>query len=323
MFTFRPSDLFDLLDPFSSGESPEAPAPSPHARRNVLRPGPSADLTPDPVAAAALGSHWVEGSSGGASSLLYLGVNEESRAGEARALARVPGAHTIVGNDKHGMNGSLVEDGEVYDLANEEHVLQYLIDHGVLDVRVDADGLPLETPLDAQRRLWALHGVIAGSGEEGGIDVGYRDEVAQMVALLNDAETGKIAPIERVVLSGHSYGEALFGDAAGELPFADIAAVMKEFPQTQAGVQDLMLSACHTLEPKTNPDGEIYREMFPNLDTVVGYDGFSPTAKQGSLGQILKWVRAGGDPEAIAEATADMRDSPAGRFAKLIDFEQE
>ena len=66
-----------------------------------------------------------------------------------------------------------------------------------------------------------------------------------------------------------------------------------------------MLSACHTLEKSAGTNGgEQYKKIFPKLETAWGYNGFSPSYKQGSGTHVKNFLdaSAGSDPAKVAEA---------------------
>lgn len=139
----------------------------------------------------------------------------------------------------------------------------------------------------------------------GGIDTDMRDEMAGFVRVLQQVEQGQTR-MDRLVLSGHSFGDSVWSGVSGNsLSFEQLGELMQHFPEAQGGVEDLMLSACHTLEEDYGTDdGQQYKDIFPELSTVWGYDGYSPNHKQGSPRHIRAWERAsrGNNPNAVRRA---------------------
>ena len=136
-------------------------------------------------------------------------------------------------------------------------------------------------------RLMALFtGVTDKEGNVHDINVEKRDEMAEFVHVLQKVQNGELG-MERLILSGHSNGTQLFSGSPGNagVYFDQIKQILKLFPKARGGVDDLMLSACHTLEKygaTDNSDGKRWKEMFPGLETMTGYDGKSPDNKGGA-----------------------------------------
>lgn len=123
------------------------------------------------------------------------------------------------------------------------------------------------------------------------VDAAARDSLAQVVKVFYQAELGKIR-LERIVLSGHSNGVALWGDDEGShrggkfLVDKDMERLTKAFPRAAAQVQDVMFSACFSV---TSID--LVVKVFPNLETAWGYAEFSPSAGKGAEQHIAQWER--------------------------------
>lgn len=123
------------------------------------------------------------------------------------------------------------------------------------------------------------------------VDPSARDSLAQVVKVFYQAEVGKFR-LERIVLSGHSNGVALWGDEEGShkggmfLLDKDMERLTQAFPRATAQVQDIMFSACFSI---TSID--LVVKVFPNLETAWGYAEYSPAAGKGSEQHIAQWER--------------------------------
>ena len=118
-----------------------------------------------------------------------------------------------------------------------------------------------------------------------------RDELAQVVSVYASAQRGEVV-IERVVISGHHLrGEddiwSSYGDALHRSELATLATL---FPKAAAGVKDLGFSSCNTLTGRA--DYRSVKRMFPKLDTVWGYTGYSPATHTGAIEHMQRWEQA-------------------------------
>jgi hypothetical protein len=264
-------------------------------------------------------------------SVVYLGINPMAREHERAAFANQDNATIITGSGTDtAMDGKVMSrDGQPLDLSNEDDFRRYMREVGVGSPRTDAGGNPTETPEQAAARMAQMEDLFLGRRNEdgvreGGISPGARDEMAQFVEVLQRVEAGEMS-MERVVMSGHSTGDWVYGEAEGDpgVTFQQMAELMSLYPTAQAGVEDFMLSACHTLEDYRRAgggdhrDGKQYQQIFPNLTNVWGYDGFSPNYKQGSTRHIERWLTAseGDNPQTVPEAARR-----TGQNAKAIVF---
>jgi hypothetical protein len=252
----------------------------------------------------------------GYENVVYLGLNDASRETERKVFTGADHATVLTGAGKDAaMQGkTLAADGKtVLDLTKEEDVQTFLKEAGVGARRVGIDGKPTETKAQADARLAALEAMFLGKKKDGkrdgsGLDVGVRDEMADFLRHVQKVENGE-AFMDRLILSGHSGGGHVYSEAEGSpgLGFRQLGQLMKHFPKARNGVEDLMLSACHTLEEGYNTKGGAqYRDIFPFLRSTWGYDGTSPDYKQGSDRHIRAWLNAskGNDPTEVKKATA-------------------
>lgn len=122
-------------------------------------------------------------------------------------------------------------------------------------------------------------------------DEAFREQMADMLRMFHGAENGKYK-LERLVLSGHHTGGEMWGEKADETvlskfePERDLTNLAKAFPKAAAQVEDVMFSACHSKELI-----ELCKRLFPNLQSVWAYEGFSPSIDQGSARHIKKWEK--------------------------------
>jgi hypothetical protein len=316
--------------PSSAPPRPQGPAPQP-------APQGQPELTPSPESVAPMMGHWAEEEEpelaparqtppkSDKESVVYLGINDASREAEKKAFSGMKDATVLTGagTDKEMQGKTLAADGEtVLDLSKEEDVQQFLKEAGVGKIRTDEEGAPIESAAEAKKRMGSLEDIFLGArGEDGerkgGLDVGVRDEMAQFVQTLQKVEQGEMS-MDRVVMSGHSSGNWVYSEAEGSpgVTFDHMGQIMNQFPQAQAGVEDFMLSACHTLEKQDhmdNRDGAQYQDIFPNLTNVWGYNGYSPNYKQGSVQHIRNWLKAseGDDTKRIQDMAKRTKQNAA------------
>lgn len=125
-------------------------------------------------------------------------------------------------------------------------------------------------------------------------DPHIRDQLADLMRWFASAERGEIE-LERLVLSGHSNGVELWGEAEANAESKpgtmvverDLATLAAVFPTATAQVQDIMFSACFSINAV-----ELVIRIFPNLRTCWSYSKFSPDIAGGSGGHIAAWSRA-------------------------------
>ncbi|MFT7622117.1 MAG: hypothetical protein ACI9WU_001284 [Myxococcota bacterium] len=131
-------------------------------------------------------------------------------------------------------------------------------------------------------RQSALATVLEAAGDNA------RDEVAQLLEVYAEAESGS-RKLERVVLSGHSVGDQIWGDINGEITFELLASISALFPTAVGQVEDLMLSACYT-------GGEAgmdqYKQIFPNVQSIWAYHDSSPGTWSGAMEHMTRWEQA-------------------------------
>lgn len=272
-------------------------------------------------------------------SVVYLGINDASRQAEKAAFSGQKNATLLMGSDAYKKAGKVTytdrpvdesgnpkldQDGNpieiqreidvskmkqadylkfmqgktmsadgktLLDLNNEKDVDKFLEESGIGgQLNGETDNTAGEARLAAVKKMFS----------EGGFMPGVRDEMAQFVQVLKKVQNGEMK-MDRLVMSGHSTGDWVYSEAEGSpgVTFEQMKQLMDIFPSAQKGVEDLMLSACHTLEkedPKTGygktETGAQYKEMLPNLQTVWGYNKQSPDYRTGSVDEIKAWLKA-------------------------------
>jgi hypothetical protein len=122
-------------------------------------------------------------------------------------------------------------------------------------------------------------------------DGSFREQMTDLMRIFQGAELGEYT-LERLVLSGHhdpSEGAVIWGDgdSAGELLLdRDLENLAKTFPKAAGQIEDIMFSSCNT-----RTRAELCARIFPKLESVWVYDGYSPSIKQGSAQHILQWEK--------------------------------
>lgn len=261
----RDDYIYDFDGPSTSEPSPAAPKPSPGVDAHVDR---------------ALND-----------AILYVGMNEDSAGIELGALQRATGGNVTA---VMGHAGAKVDTKfGSFDLGDDAQVKAFaakLVEHYGLpaEVRGKLEGLLLATdaePTDPKT------GHVHGAG---------RDEIARIALYMARAESGRGEMPSRLVLSGHSAGGEMWGDRAGRFELRSICELGRMFPEAAKQVEDLHFSGCFTWRPLDSERAE-WREAFPNVSTMWGYDRYSGHAP---VGDMLAWQSATlGRRDTIAEST--------------------
>ncbi|HUS66652.1 MAG TPA: DUF4157 domain-containing protein [Kofleriaceae bacterium] len=200
-------------------------------------------------------------------SIVYLGLNPGSRGVETETLRNGAGAGNVTSITQRGANqDTAVVAGHTVDLTTPAG----------LDALV-ASCSRLDAATQAKLRAFIEN---ASSGS--------RDELAQLVGVLYQAELGQRL-MKRFVLSGHSGGGSVWGDDNGSLDFSYLPQLAEIFPNAMGQVEDLMLSACNT---GYNANIPAYLSIFRNLKSVWAYVGYSPSAGTGSTRHITQWEKS-------------------------------
>lgn len=218
--------------------------------------------------------------------LLYVGMGDGAK-DEALALAAQTPTVTVRDSDK---DDTVVHDKHTYNLQGEDELAAYLMKLGIGKA----------TPRYAE--LMALFRT------EGSPDT--RDELGQVVRAYLAAERGEYV-MDRVVLSGHSVGDVIWGDHNGSINFSAFQRLAKLFPKAVGQVKDLMLSACYT---GGSAQLEVYLQMFPGLESIWAYSGSSPGTASGALTHMRIWQRAtkGSEVPDMAKARNEAQSTRKG-----------
>jgi len=124
-----------------------------------------------------------------------------------------------------------------------------------------------------------------------------RDALGELMRWMNRAEDGEII-LDRLVLSGHSNGFELWGTGqpgSKQHPGVlivdqDLTNVAAAFPNAAGQVRSVMFSACETVGAV-----ETVIRVFPNVESVWSYAGFSPDIDSGSGDHVAGWERSTAD----------------------------
>jgi hypothetical protein len=144
-----------------------------------------------------------------------------------------------------------------------------------------------------------------------------RDDFAHAVQVYARTEDDGQDRMSRVVLSGHSYGDAIYGHPDREHPdhpdarvkFDALVGLAGVFPKAAGQVKHLMLAAC--LSGSEDSINKIYRKAFPNLQTFEGWTSLCPTG-EGAAAALTAWGRlTDKDPTSLPAPSAG-RSSWAG-----------
>jgi len=129
-----------------------------------------------------------------------------------------------------------------------------------------------------------------------------RDELSQIARAFAEAESGT-RRIERMVISGHSVGDGVWGDHNGYLELENIAKLARAFPVAARQVEDFMVAGCYSGGESAM---EQFQGMFPNLKTAWAYTGSAPGTWSGALPHLERWERGtrGHDPSALSRDAA-------------------
>jgi hypothetical protein len=115
-----------------------------------------------------------------------------------------------------------------------------------------------------------------------------KDELAQLSQIWAKGEKGGEIP-SRLVLSGHSVGDGVWGDDNGEVTRGNIADLAKAMPRAAKQVEDLHISGCYSGGER---DVDKWRGIFPKAKTVWAYTGSAPGSYSGATTHLARWDRA-------------------------------
>lgn len=171
----------------------------------------------------------------------------------------------------------------------------------------------LETSEGVEHAVSALHlpGAVSASVRDAILAAhpSERGELMQIARVWSSAYTGGEVP-SRLVLSGHSVGDYVFGETGGfhALQFQSVHALAKAMPAAASKVEDVQLAACFTYRQiSTDEKRASWLGAFPGLKTVWAYASKSPPAP---LGHLAQWER--GTRGAAEQVTSSPSALPFG-----------
>ena len=115
-----------------------------------------------------------------------------------------------------------------------------------------------------------------------------RDELAQFVRILSEAEMGE-RKIDRMVLSGHSIGSQIWGDDNGTVQMTQFEDLAKIFPSAMGQVDHLMFSACYSGGENRMME---HQNAFEGVESIWAYHGSSPGTWTGAMDHMGAWEKA-------------------------------
>lgn len=210
--------------------------------------------------------------------LLFIGIGDTPE-DEANALISQVGAQGVVAiNSNHGTSSVVTEGTQSYDVSTAQGRQGF-------SAAVAFRGVTPGGMMAASFRAAAISTLLENANEMS------RDELAQVVSVYASAQRGELT-IERVVISGHHYAgdDEIWSGYGDALYRSELATLADIFPKVAAGVKDLGFSSCNTLTSKA--DYKAVKSMFPKLDTVWGYRGYSPATHTGAIEHMKRWEEA-------------------------------
>ena len=114
-----------------------------------------------------------------------------------------------------------------------------------------------------------------------------RDELAQLARIWSRAERGLPIP-SRLVLSGHSLGDVMFGENNGVIRIDELAQLAQILPRAAGQIEDLHMASCYS---GYESELQHYRSIFPNLRSVWAYAGSAPGSASGAIAHLQRWER--------------------------------
>lgn len=228
--------------------------------------------------------------------ILYVGMNDDSKHTEAAALG--PNVQAVMRSDA----STVTLDRVAYDVSTLA---------GAHDFAA-ALGTKYGLAPDAVTKLSALLDATEPAA---------RDELARIALAIAPGEKGAQIP-SRLVLSGHSSGDNLYG--RDHLLLASIRTLGEVLPRAAKQIEDIHFSACMT-------SAQVYTQqewtaVFPNLKTMWGYSQIAPGAPVGHLQtwEVATRGRASSDPRHGIKGVTTWSERDGIRSAKtLADLRKE
>jgi len=175
---------------------------------------------------------------------------------------------SVIKNDQRNQDKITTSDGRQHDLKTKEGAMSFAL----------TLGLPAEQTQKIANVL---------SQDNWALDQG-RDELAQIAQQWAKAERGGQIP-SRFVLSGHQTGSGVYGENNGKLPWEVLGELAEAMPRGARSVEDFLVAGCYS---GGQASMEKYQAMFPNVKTIMAYEGSSPGAASGAVAHQRLWEQA-------------------------------
>jgi len=210
-------------------------------------------------------------------SVVYVGLNDSSTEAELNAIRKgKPGITPVTSDGEKNVRSKRDDSYFVTVPGVKGHHVNLATKQGRAEFLKSQD-LPPET-------VKKLDQLLADAPK------GFRDELAGLIVAWAPAERGGQGAT-RLVLSGHSEGDGIWGETGGEkekLTVELLGDLAKAMPKAAAAVEDLAISACSC---GGRDQVEQWRSAFPNLKTLLAYRTSSPDVTQGSAFELEKWEK--------------------------------
>lgn len=174
----------------------------------------------------------------------------------------------------------------------ERGPVRYVGDSTRGDVAVDGKGVLRELRTEAGRAAFVRSlGLPSGVATEVAAvleraDPSVRRELAALAREWSGAYRGRAIPT-RLMVSGHGDGVRFFEQNQDELRADDLLGLARAMPRAARQIRHVHLAACqHGYASRMQP----YVDAFPNLESVWGYAGFSPSGPPAHEHQA-RWER--------------------------------
>jgi len=197
-----------------------------------------------------------------ASDIVFMGMGDGAKheIQDLKRTAKVHGITDTAVNDQvtFSVGGRM----QTYDLTKPTEIDRYVKDIGITGAKATE-----------------VASAISSAGEDA------RDEAAQVAKAFLDAEQGK-RTIERLVLSGHSVGDGVWGDSNGSFDYDTLEKLTTAFPKAASQVQDFLVAGCYSMSEE---HVSRYQGMFPNVKTAMAYMHSAPGTWTGAMVHNKKW----------------------------------
>lgn len=196
-------------------------------------------------------------------SILYVGMNPNSTY-EDRAL-KATGAKVTAIHDAAVPDHVKGPDGTTYDLSTQE----------------GAAAFAATFKLSEEQTAEVANAIYSAYDDA-------RDEIGQIAQVWAAAERGEPMP-SRLVLSGHSVGQGVWGEENGTLTLDSLGRLADVMPEAARQVEDLHIAGCYSGGAYAM---ERLRAIFPRVKTIWAYAGTAPAAGPGAAKHEQLWEQA-------------------------------